>query len=123
MIKQIKNVIIIADSAQRNGGNAMAHRQYANQSSIKNLTHTSYEVYSTNGGYIELEPTIYNESDPEDTLYIVNTGSRDYLVEHGIDIKRLFFASCQGCRQDGKLIWALYPYKVDEPKLVPHREF
>lgn len=98
------------------------YRQYANESQIKNLTNTSYRVYCTTGGLITFDPAIYSENDSPDTKYICSTGSKDWLEEHGVDRNRLFFASCRGTARDGKLVWVLHPYNVDEPRLVPHRE-
>lgn len=97
-------------------------RQYKEESLIKNLTNTTYRVYSSIGGFAVFEPTIYSDKDPEDMYYICNTGSRDWFVEHGVSLDRLFFASCQGTGRDGKLIWALYPYNIENPRLIPHRE-
>lgn len=98
------------------------HRQYKEESLIKNLTHTTYRVYSTTGGFVTLSPQIYSDKDPEEMYYICSTGSRDWLIEHGVDKNRLFFASCQGTGRDGQLIWALCPYNIENPRLVPHRE-
>lgn len=120
----MNNVIIITDSAQRNGGNAMARfRQYANEGQIKNLTNIVYRVLATDGGIIAFEPAIYSNKDSEETLYICSTGSKEWLVEHDVNINRLFFASCNGTDTTGKLVWALNPYNVELPRLVPHREF
>ena len=98
------------------------YRQYANESQIKNLTNTTYRVYCTTGGLLTFPPTIYKEDDPPDTKYVCNTGSKDWLEEHGIDRSRLFFASCRGSARDGQLVWIFHPYNVDDPRLVPHRE-
>lgn len=97
-------------------------RQYQSESLIKNLTHTTYRVYSSFGGFVTFEPTIYSVDDPEETYYICNTGSKDWLEKHGVSRERLFFASCQGTGQDGQLIWVLNPYQVENPRLIPHRE-
>lgn len=98
------------------------YRQYANESQIKNLTNTTYRVICTSGGIIEFKQAIYSVNDPDDTIYICSTGTRDWLEEHGVDRSRLFFASCCGTSRNGKLVWRLHPYNVDEPRLVPHRE-
>lgn len=98
------------------------HRQYANESEIKNLTNISYRVYSSTGCFVTLDPALYSDKDPESTKYICSTGSRDWLIEHGVDLNRLFFASCSGTGRNGQLVWTLYPYNVDEPRLIPHRE-
>lgn len=101
----------------------MAHyRQYANESDIKNLTSITYRVYASTGGFVILEPSVYSKDDPETTKYICSTASKDWFVEHGIDLDRLFFASCSGTGRDNKLIWRLHPYNVERPRLVPHRE-
>lgn len=97
-------------------------RQYQSEKLIKNLTSTTYKVYATTGGFVTLEPKLYSENDPDDMYYICSTGSRDWLEEHGVSRDRLFFASCQGTGRFNFLVWALYPYNVDNPRLVPHRE-
>lgn len=97
-------------------------RQYANESQIKNLTHNTYRVYCSTGCILEIEPTIYSDKFPEDSVYIASTSTRDWLVEHGVDKRKIFFATCNGTDRSNKLVWALYPYCVDSPRLVPHRE-
>lgn len=97
-------------------------RQYANESQIKNLTNKPYKVFCTTGGYTVFEPTLYDINDGEDILYICSTGSKDWLEKNGVDENRLFFASCTGINRNGEFIWALHPYNVELPRLVPHRE-
>lgn len=98
------------------------YRQYANEGKIKNLTNITYRVLCTDGGIITFEPALYSSSDPEDTIYICTNSTKNWFVKTGLDINRLFFASCNGTDKSGKLVWALHPYNVDLPRLVPHRE-
>ena len=101
----------------------MAHfRQYANESQIKNLTNNTYRVFCTTCGVVVFEPAIYSANDSDDIRYICSSGTMNWLIKHGVDKSRLFFASSTGRDRDGNILWGLFPYKVDEPRLVPHRE-
>ena len=97
-------------------------RQYANESQIRNLTNNTYRVYCSTGCILEIKPTIYSDKFPEDSIYIASTGTRDWLIEHGVDKRKIFFAACNGTDRSKKLVWALYPYCVEDPRLVIHRE-
>lgn len=97
-------------------------RQYANESQIKNLTDKIYRVRCTDGGILVIPPHLYSDKFPADTIYIANTGTKDWLVEHGVNERKVFFAVSNGIDRDNRLVWALYPYYVEDPRLVPFRE-
>lgn len=98
------------------------YRQYKEARLIKNLTRHPYRVYTTTATVTTFLPTEYRDDDPEDMVYIVSCGKKDKLLNMGIDKKRLFFAASQGLGKDGKLLHGLYPYEVNQPRLIPHGE-
>ena len=98
------------------------YRQFASENLIKNLTKNPVRVYCSMGGFVTFNQDIYRDTDPDNMIYICNTGSKEWLEAHGVSIKRLFFASCQGIGRDGKQVWAILPYDKSEPRLIPHGE-
>ena len=96
------------------------YRQFKDANLIRNLTQYTYRVYTTTCNFAYIAPTEFVENEPEDVVYITSMKKCEELIEKGIDRKRIFFASSQGVGKDGHLIHGLYPYAVDQPRLVPH---